>query len=198
MFPYSPAPASVDHWHGTLLADKRDASGLLYRRNRYYDPATGRFTQEDPIGLAGGVNVYGFAAGDPVSYSDPYGLCPIPPSSCIEAVERLQGRLLQAALTAAEVVGEVSGVAPLMRAFSGEDAHGNRLTAGRRMFEGGLVVAGALSGAGDDLARAAALADRGGFTLAGRALAKHGSREGSAFVLPRGNPSAINAAAQQI
>ncbi len=45
-------------------------------RNRYYDPATGRFTQEDPIGLAGGLNVYGFAEGNPVTYSDPYGLCP--------------------------------------------------------------------------------------------------------------------------
>ena len=66
----------AEHWHGTLLNEKRDESGLLYRRNRYYDPATGRFTQEDPIGLAGGVNVYGFAEGDPVSYSDPYGLCP--------------------------------------------------------------------------------------------------------------------------
>jgi uncharacterized protein RhaS with RHS repeats len=43
-------------------------------RNRYYDPATGQFTQADPIGLAGGLNAYGFAAGDPVSYSDPYGL----------------------------------------------------------------------------------------------------------------------------
>ncbi|HST63054.1 MAG TPA: RHS repeat-associated core domain-containing protein, partial [Longimicrobium sp.] len=64
-----------DFWHGTLLQDKQDGSGLNYRRNRYYDPATGRFTQEDPIGLAGGVNVYGFADGDPVSYSDPYGLC---------------------------------------------------------------------------------------------------------------------------
>jgi uncharacterized protein RhaS with RHS repeats len=51
-----------------------DASGLMYRRNRYYDPQTGRFTQEDPIGIAGGLNVYGYAAGDPVSYSDPYGL----------------------------------------------------------------------------------------------------------------------------
>jgi hypothetical protein len=29
----------------------------------------------DPIGIAGGLNVYGFAAGDPVSYDDPYGLC---------------------------------------------------------------------------------------------------------------------------
>ncbi len=37
---------------------------------------TGHFTQEDPIGLAGGMNLYGFAGGDPVSYSDPFGLCP--------------------------------------------------------------------------------------------------------------------------
>jgi uncharacterized protein RhaS with RHS repeats len=43
-------------------------------RNRYYDPRTGQFTQQDPIGLAGGLNTYGFANGDPVSYSDPYGL----------------------------------------------------------------------------------------------------------------------------
>ena len=52
----------------------RDGSGQLYMRNRYYDPATGQFTQTDPIGIAGGLNVYGFAAGDPVTYSDPYGL----------------------------------------------------------------------------------------------------------------------------
>ncbi|MBX6330543.1 MAG: RHS repeat-associated core domain-containing protein [Gemmatimonadaceae bacterium] len=42
----------------------------------YYDASTGRFTQEDPIGLAGGLNVYGYANGDPVSYADPFGLCP--------------------------------------------------------------------------------------------------------------------------
>ncbi len=46
----------------------------MYMRNRYYDPQTGQFTQMDPIGLAGGLNSYGFAAGDPVTYSDPYGL----------------------------------------------------------------------------------------------------------------------------
>ncbi|MFQ5705752.1 MAG: RHS repeat-associated core domain-containing protein, partial [Gemmatimonadales bacterium] len=48
---------------------------LMYMRNRYYDPATGRFTQEDPIGLAGGLNLYGFANGDPINFSDPFGLC---------------------------------------------------------------------------------------------------------------------------
>jgi RHS repeat-associated protein len=63
-------------WMGSLIQNKRDLTGQLYMRNRYYDPQTGRFTQEDPIGLAGGLNAYGFANGDPVSYSDPYGLSP--------------------------------------------------------------------------------------------------------------------------
>lgn len=67
-------PSAWGGWYGSLIRDQRDGSGLQYRRNRYYDPATGRFTQEDPIGLAGGWNVYGFANADPVNYSDPYGL----------------------------------------------------------------------------------------------------------------------------
>ena len=64
-------------WLGSVLEDWQDASGLLYRRNRYYNPEQGRFVSEDPIGLAGGLNLYGFAEGDPVNYSDPFGLCPM-------------------------------------------------------------------------------------------------------------------------
>jgi RHS repeat-associated protein len=62
-----------DSWMGSLIFESRDASGLYYRRNRYYDSEKGRFTQEDPIGLAGGVNVYGFANGDALSFRDPSG-----------------------------------------------------------------------------------------------------------------------------
>ena len=64
------------YFQGSLTVDKLDATGMLFRRNRYYDPSAARFTQEDPIGLAGGLNLYGFAGGDPVNYSDPFGLWP--------------------------------------------------------------------------------------------------------------------------
>jgi RHS repeat-associated protein len=62
-------------WWGSLISGSRDASGQMYMRNRYYDPGSGRFTQEDPIGIAGGINLYGYAGGDPVNFSDAYGLC---------------------------------------------------------------------------------------------------------------------------
>ena len=71
LFPLGPLHA----WHGSILQGKLNEVGTVYRRARVYDPATGQFTQEDPIGLAGGLNAYGFAGGDPVNYDDPFGTC---------------------------------------------------------------------------------------------------------------------------
>ena len=55
-------------------------TGLYYMRARYYDPQLGRFVSEDPIGLAGGINVYLYAGDNPVNGRDPSGeLChPLP------------------------------------------------------------------------------------------------------------------------
>jgi RHS repeat-associated protein len=50
--------------------------GVQQFRNRAYDPATGAWIQEDPIGVAGGVNVYRFNNGNPAAFSDPFGMCP--------------------------------------------------------------------------------------------------------------------------
>ncbi|MCX2803382.1 RHS repeat-associated core domain-containing protein [Microbulbifer thermotolerans] len=50
-----------------------EETGLHYNRFRYYDPEVGAFTQQDPIGLLGGVNNYQYVP-NPVSWVDPYGL----------------------------------------------------------------------------------------------------------------------------
>jgi len=84
-FAYARSSAIAPAFQGTLIVDKEDATKTIFRRNRVYDPASGRFTQEDPIGLVGGLNLHGFAGGDPVNFGDPFGLSPcwlISPSSC--------------------------------------------------------------------------------------------------------------------
>lgn len=48
-------------------------TGLHYNLHRYYDPDSGRFTQHDPIGLAGGINLYQYAP-NPLGWIDPLGL----------------------------------------------------------------------------------------------------------------------------
>ncbi|WP_031431584.1 RHS repeat-associated core domain-containing protein [Methylomicrobium agile] len=48
-------------------------SGLHYNHTRYFSPRTGRYLQPDLIKLEGGVNVYTYANGNPVHYTDPTG-----------------------------------------------------------------------------------------------------------------------------
>jgi RHS repeat-associated protein len=49
-------------------------TGLHYNYFRYYDPTTGRYVTPDPIGLEGGINLFSYVDGNPLSFIDPLGL----------------------------------------------------------------------------------------------------------------------------
>jgi RHS repeat-associated protein len=53
---------------------ENDGTGLYYYRGRYYNPTFQRFISEDPIGIAGGIDVYAYVGDDPFDFSDPFGL----------------------------------------------------------------------------------------------------------------------------
>jgi RHS repeat-associated protein len=55
---------------------ERDAeTGLQYNSQRYYDPNTGRWTSQDPLGFGGGdANLYRYVGNGPTNATDPSGL----------------------------------------------------------------------------------------------------------------------------
>jgi len=53
---------------------ENDLTGLYYNRARYYSPGLGRFISQDPIGFAGGMNLYGYVENDPTDLTDLFGL----------------------------------------------------------------------------------------------------------------------------
>ena len=51
-------------------------SGLYQMGARWYDPELGRFIEQDPIGEAGGLNLYAYVGSSPTLWVDPTGLAP--------------------------------------------------------------------------------------------------------------------------
>lgn len=175
-------------WFGSLLDVQTDGSLNVYMRNRYYDPASGRFTQEDPIGLAGGLNLYGFANGDPVNFSDPFGLCANPTAGGLGSLQCFLEDAWAGGKTAA------SNAWQSYRKWRDSNAANCDVQCIAMGWSGGMTVVGGLDG----LAASAARAEAGELSAAGRALEKHGSRTGSVFPRAVGNAAAKNAAGQSI
>ncbi|MCB2186250.1 MAG: hypothetical protein KQJ78_07520 [Deltaproteobacteria bacterium] len=59
-----------------LFGVRSEAGGLYLMGARFYDPQSGRFLSEDPLGPEAGTNLYQYAGSDPVNSMDPSGLQP--------------------------------------------------------------------------------------------------------------------------
>jgi len=69
------SPGTVEQPYTYTGREFDQETGLYYYRARYYDAATGRFLQNDPIGFRGGdVNLYRYVSNNPIYFSDPVGL----------------------------------------------------------------------------------------------------------------------------
>ncbi len=63
-------------------------TGLCYNRFRYYDPESGGYISQDPIGLVGGASLYGYVH-DANSYIDIFGLSSHACSNADDAARRV-------------------------------------------------------------------------------------------------------------
>jgi RHS repeat-associated protein len=138
---YGRQAGAIGDSYNFSLKNANGQSGLSFFRNRFYNPTSGRFTQEDPLGFAGGLNLYGYAGNNPATYTDPFGLCP-PIEDCLRQAGSLVAGFLPGVSTVQDATTLVSGKDVLTGARVGA---AGRLIAGIGLltpFSGGEIAGG--------------------------------------------------------
>jgi RHS repeat-associated protein len=88
-------------WNGRWGYYHDTETGLILCQNRYYDANQGRWLTRDPIGYAGGMNLYGYCEGGPIHGTDPTGLS----SQATEVLGATGHGPLSLGITISQVVG---------------------------------------------------------------------------------------------
>jgi RHS repeat-associated protein len=86
----TPVGEAVQSPFGYKAREEDRETGLVYMRHRYYSPRLERFLNQDPIGIAGGLNSYGFVSGSPTNGADPLGLI----SPCSKVITYNDGKVV--------------------------------------------------------------------------------------------------------
>lgn len=104
-----------------------DETGLHYNTFRYYDPEVGRFLTQDPIGLAGGFNLYQYNL-NPVTWVDALGLagCELLKNNSADHDYRLKLKKSQYPETFGHIQDAINGGQPYIVTIQRDTAKLNR------------------------------------------------------------------------
>jgi RHS repeat-associated protein len=89
-----------------------EGNGLDFMRARFYTPVEGRFMNLDPIGIAGGLNLYNYTKNSPSNLIDPSGLCSEDTFDVNDRIKQAGIGLVNAAAGAAALYAAL-GTAPI-------------------------------------------------------------------------------------
>ncbi len=110
---FTAADSSGNWWGGSATQSNYGANEIIfcgyrldpetenyYVRNRYYSPVLGRWLTRDPIGYAGGINLYEYCGGRAVVLADPHGM-----DSCEKVALGCERNCLRAYDFAEKIIG---------------------------------------------------------------------------------------------
>ncbi len=147
-----PLPGNVTAWDNRYLWHSASAyewlagPKLYHCRARFYLPQHGRFLQPDPIGQAGGLNVYAYCNDDPINGDDPNGLTEVQADADGSANPVITTFTAYKPSVDRESPADTQGSGGSSDSGSGSGSSGTNSSGSRPYMSGGTVAGALLAG----------------------------------------------------